>query len=547
MERLADIHNALLDAGFTSQFTNGRNRYFGTLHCRGTDYPIWVEIPDPEFKEHPIINLIERPADLPETCAHIGITGYICYSTKDIDVLDIYNAGPTILGCLKAAGNVLCEALHSDTLAQTQAEFHSYWQGEAMLLSDISLDTPDGWLNLYEITRPDAKPAFFLAAKTPHMFERSGYQANKITSGVYVVTLDQMPAARAVEWPPKTLSQLTDWLKAVEGGRAYKAFVTALRERQSTGSRFMFLVRTPGAWWAVLIHEDRLAKKAHHQDSGRWAKYVLKAGTDWKVTRYLVERVDAEYMVKRNLAERKGLGRKRILVIGCGTIGGYLADQLARAGAGSAGGKLSLCDNQKLMPGNIGRHYLGIDHLLESKALALASRLNAALPFAQIIGLCDDAMKLNLEGYDVIIDATGSESFSLALNERMLRAGNKTPTLYVWNEGGGVASQCLFIDSPKAACYRCLSDEKRLARFSPLKDPANDAFVMGTGCDTAYVPYPAIVSVQAASMACQLLLDWVDGRKVNKLQTITHDLKQGKKINDTTPAKHSRCPACSKK
>lgn len=547
MERLAEIHDALLGAGFTSQFTNGGNRYYGNLHCRGTDYPIWVEIPDPEFKKHPKIYLVERPQSLTDVCAHIGATNDICYSTQNIDVLDIYNPGAAALGCVKAAERVLCEALYSDTLAETQAEFHSYWQAKKMLLAEISPNTPDGWLDLYNITRPNGEFAFCLASTSPTSFERSGYSAEKGAAGVYVVSLEQLPAARATNWPPKTLGQLTDWLKAVEGGLPYKAFVTALRKRQGKSCDFVFLARTPGSWWAVQIHEDRLAKKAYHQDGGRWVKHVLKVGGNWEITRFLVERVDADHLVKRNLADRKGLGRKRILLIGCGTIGGYLANLLARVGAGSAGGKLVLCDNQDLRPGNIGRHYLGVDQLLEPKAVALASRLTAALPHAQIIGINDDAMKLDLKGYDCIIDATGSEPLSQELNERLVLMGNKIPALYIWNEGGGIASQCLFVDSPKAACYRCLSDEKLHPRFSPLKDPTVDTFVMGTGCDTAYVPYPAVVSVQAASMACNLLLDWVDGHQVKKFQTITHDSKLGKTINDTTPAKHSRCPACSKR
>lgn len=51
----------------------------------------------------------------------------------------------------------------------------------------------------------------------------------------------------------------------------------------------------------------------------------------------------------------KNLAGKRILLSGCGAVGGFLAQQLAQIGAGAPGGKLMLVDDDTLQGANLGR------------------------------------------------------------------------------------------------------------------------------------------------------------------------------------------------
>jgi tRNA A37 threonylcarbamoyladenosine dehydratase len=90
---------------------------------------------------------------------------------------------------------------------------------------------------------------------------------------------------------------------------------------------------------------------------------------------------------ERNIPKSKTLAGKRIALVGCGTIGGYLSDMLVKAGAGSCGGKLTLVDFDGLLPQNIGRHRLGFPDLLSNKAEAMAKNAAGLSPGVEVHAL----------------------------------------------------------------------------------------------------------------------------------------------------------------
>jgi hypothetical protein len=102
-----------------------------------------------------------------------------------------------------------------------------------------------------------------------------------------------------------------------------------------------------------------------------------------------------------------GLTTARILLIGGGSLGSSVGELLVRAGVLN----LTIVDGQVLEAGNLVRHTLTTDHLGQSKAAALASRLNAASPNAKVVGhsvlaetLVDTAF---LADFDLVIETTG--------------------------------------------------------------------------------------------------------------------------------------------
>ena len=67
----------------------------------------------------------------------------------------------------------------------------------------------------------------------------------------------------------------------------------------------------------------------------------------------------------------------------------------------------------------------------------------------------------------------------------------------------------------------------------------------GHGCEGLYVPFPASVSVQAASLAASAVLDWVNGVLTPTLRTrvLQADFKAA--TADCDPPREEGCPACS--
>ena len=106
------------------------------------------------------------------------------------------------------------------------------------------------------------------------------------------------------------------------------------------------------------------------------------------------------------------LCRKKVAVVGSGSLGSALSELLVR------GGVRQLCciDGDVVLQGNLCRHSLSMQELGQIKSVALAKRLSSINPHT-IISSNDDYLRLNsdcslspdLSPFDIVIDTTGSD------------------------------------------------------------------------------------------------------------------------------------------
>lgn len=111
-------------------------------------------------------------------------------------------------------------------------------------------------------------------------------------------------------------------------------------------------------------------------------QFLHMYGGGEKISRLHVQDLSHSFIASRNLTSSLGtaLSGRKVALIGCGAIGGYLTQALSRLGAGHEGGRLELFDPQILMPENLGRHALGFKYLFKNKAEALKDEANLQLP-----------------------------------------------------------------------------------------------------------------------------------------------------------------------
>lgn len=128
-----------------------------------------------------------------------------------------------------------------------------------------------------------------------------------------------------------------------------------------------------------------------------------------------------ENWARERLATRGSLASpwrtRRITVLGAGTLGSHIAEFLVRAGAGC----LAVFDDDTAEIGNLVRHVLTLHDLGEAKAVALAARLQAISPFAEVRydeALAEDPTRADhqLENADLVIDTTGSDQVLTTLS-----------------------------------------------------------------------------------------------------------------------------------
>lgn len=109
---------------------------------------------------------------------------------------------------------------------------------------------------------------------------------------------------------------------------------------------------------------------------------------------------------------------KRVLILGCGALGSWSAEMVARAGASNIG----LVDNGIVKPGLIARQNFSLDDIGSNKALALAKRLRSLITSNTTIESFESeahafAIK-DIErfiSYDIVIDCAASDILRMML------------------------------------------------------------------------------------------------------------------------------------
>lgn len=229
-----------------------------------------------------------------------------------------------------------------------------------------------------------------------------------------------------------------------------------------------------------------------------------------------VQRADYAWVHGRGKnAEVQALRGKRVAVVGCGALGGFLARALAQAGVGS----VLLIDSDEMVPANVGRHVLGMEAVGQGKALALARKLHADFPHAvgfdawkgpvQAAGAQQQA---ELAQCDLIIAAGISLSGELGLDSLRQAWQAPVPLVWTWIEEVAVAGHAVGILDGAQLASSLDADGQFLMRLTS-DWPASQAHALEAGCGVAYQPYSAADMMGTVTCAHRLSLDILLGRQ----------------------------------
>ncbi|MBE5528096.1 thiamine biosynthesis protein ThiF [Laribacter hongkongensis] len=535
---VADVIEAFKQQGFefVGKTDDGWFKLRGPLTPPGTDKgcPCEVQL-DPAFFDLPRIRLLDIPPELPKAVPHLGADGGLCYIAKGTVVLDIYDPVGQSLACLQRAAVVFGRILKGEMVEDLAEEFFAYWNG---WLCFVDMQGGDLGRQNCIVARANGNPLWFITDnedRTTRKLHSLGYQVTDKTVLTYRVKTTAQPRPLTSHWPPETVGDVLAWQSTLDS-RCRRKIHERIKEGQSKKANgVLIIIESPLMTYGFAVLFDHQVSQKTKLADRRDSSFGLK------VMPVSVIRIDDRYLAQRNIPKSKTLAGKRIALVGCGTIGGYLSDMLVKAGAGTCGGKLTLVDFDCLLPQNIGRHRLGFPDLLSNKAEAMAKELKRLSPGAEVYALPVDVRQAQLGQPDLLIDATGEESLGHWLCGRY-RA--PTPMLSVWIEGPGTAVRALLRTNASGACYRCLWHSHQRGELRSTLD-ALPNILAGHGCEGLYVPFPASVSVQAASLGAEMALDWINGVHSPALRTRLIDQTHQLATPDCDPLRDRGCPLCN--
>jgi len=214
------------------------------------------------------------------------------------------------------------------------------------------------------------------------------------------------------------------------------------------------------------------------------------------------------------------LAGQRIILVGAGSVGSYLALALVRAGAGSGSGELKIFDNDNVAVENITRSAFDSRQLGLNKAAAISEMASTVLIDASVSGNASSApMTASQYECDLIIDATGDHSYSTWLsNERML--GRVPPVLFAWVSGQGAAVVSYLQADTNSSCLACLGTADSNSDWNPLLDPLEAAAHQLGSCGESFMPYSVAAPMTASALACSHALSWVSAQSVTRIGSV---------------------------
>lgn len=497
----------------------------GSVRCE-----VWL---DRSFERPLQIWVTHTPKPLPKLVPHLSPAGYLCYAAPGTQIVDIFDPVNQTRTSLLQATEVLEQALAGKMKEDLQEEFFVYWDG-MYCFHDIERRT-SGAVEVLQLSDNELYVLSDNVERSRLKFQRPNRTIKSYPARVEMITCSAAPRPLQKNWPPTTVGEILDWQGEMDDAcrRKVRDKIAAAYREGCPGMVIVIESEKTGYSYGFIVHDLQ-----RHRPSDQRSTDQRLPIFECPIEPLSMLRIDDKYLSERNIPGQKTLAGKRIGLVGCGTIGGFLAEMLVKAGAGIGGGELWMIDNDTLMPQNIGRHRLGFNYLFRPKAKAMADEVKVIMPSTNVRSFTMDAKDVNLHGLDLIIDATGEEAFG-----HWLAKFSPCPTLNVWIEGAGVAVRSLIKMRHEQGCYRCLTDANLRGDFLSVVGGVQPIF-SGQGCEGLYVPFPSSVSIQAAALAMDTVLAWAAGKSWPTLSTRVVDHGYESATSDCSPLPNAGCPAC---
>ena len=154
---------------------------------------------------------------------------------------------------------------------------------------------------------------------------------------------------------------------------------------------------------------------------------------------------------------------KRVAVIGCGSVGSYMAEELVRSGIS----ELVLIDPDIVEWPNLTRTVFGYRDVGKPKVLALKESLDTIFPDLQILPLHNRMQQLRDErpdvfnNIDLMVSAVDDPAANGAVNRLCFKIG--IPSVFIGIYRAAKGGEVIFIDPVRTPCFHCATGGVREA------------------------------------------------------------------------------------
>ncbi|MCP4181193.1 MAG: hypothetical protein GY756_25805 [bacterium] len=491
---------------------------------------------------------------------HVEPNSSICFLEKESVYINIEEPKAVFQASVGLVIKTIYEGLHGINTKDFREEFHVFWERNKFLnnLHVMSLIDVTKEAKKIQILKNSSKAILFDINKNIERQKKIFFKKSPslTKSGIFIPLLSScklIPPKYDQKW---TIDEFIDWLKLKISPENWQIITEKILHKRP--ERFEYLIlgipRDTGATILVGV-QLRQKKETSHP--------LLKNGTNWGINLLSISRIDISSILPRGGSDIN-LQEKRILLVGCGSVGSHVALMLSKTGLGF----LDLVDYDRFNLENIQRYSIGLEHIGKNKVDALKDYIDKNFISIRVSA---SSKKINnflssedtdISKYDLVISATGDPTVNLLLNKKLKKL--KIPFLIGWNEPYGIGGHALICINDFQGCYRCLfRDTYNIASFS-APEQTKPFYKKHLGCGEVYTPYSALDSVRTSELVVRLANKFLIG-KVEKPEVISwvgnsdEFLNEGYRLstryinqtqNDMSKNRHNfinlECPHCRK-
>ncbi|HLY67633.1 MAG TPA: ThiF family adenylyltransferase, partial [Chloroflexota bacterium] len=458
------------------------------------------------------------PPDALGLLPHVDHRGFICYAPDEGTAIDRNRPLDVIREGLEQALGVLAAGMAHSNDADFADEFQAYWRQLPDVEEMRSVLDPADNVSVVIVAPVNGHLTVGHALRDIAAFDRQDLHAGPTDVRSLYLPLDPgvpfLPPAPTQPWTvaearEKLVGALSAANRTMLDQVVEKCALTKLgKKRRAQQYVFARLCRPSGG--ATLFGLRFEQTSMTHP--------LLPGGTADRVVPLVLQRLDRGFLLGRGGATAVRADA-RVLLVGCGAVGGHVAFELVRAGVLH----LTVADPDVLTSDNTFRHVLGRPYWRTFKAKAVKSALEAEFPYVTVTALplsIEQAIaegKLQMGNFHLVIVAIGKPTVELDLNERLHQASAGPPAIFTWLEPLGIGGHAIVVNNgPGRGCFACLYTspdgephelQNRAAFAAPGQRFGRDL----EGCGTLFTPFGSLDATRTALVAVRLGVDILQG------------------------------------
>lgn len=524
------------------------------------EFEVLLIVRKPDLTKLPVAYILRKPLELQgKALPHIRNDGFLCYASNDQaewNPMVPFELAHAIDRSIKATLQSSIDNIDNST--EYNNEFSNYWESHFLAYSFEPLPTKSRRLKYCSLEAKTGSKSLpyteFLLfnndEERDRWLELRNVKSIAEEGQAIIVNVKPNRWAPTEQWPPSSLAQTLNWLTYADRS-AHDFLIFQLVQLAARKALVILQITNEG----VLGFKIEFSAK-HHKLLTTWKSRKTRSiklmtvpisspKAAMQFYRHRIEQIDRDSVFLRNRPDPNvgDIRHLRIALIGCGTIGGFVAEHLVKLGAGiGAQGNLTLYDSDDLNSGNLSRHRLPARYLGWNKADALSTMLSEdSLHPIKLSSKCEDFSidVENLGKYDVVIDATGRSPVSLKIASTIREMGevSRPIVIHSFNDQWGQES-VVFIDAGKA-CYGCMDKTASASHIEPDFDPSRYS------CGSIYTPYDASVSIVSAGLVADAVLSVLEPKLKWTLTKVTSNNTNSQKRQILRP--WSKCVICGER